>query len=526
LAVADFASMGLRSELLKMIDARGFQVPTPIQSEAIPVAMQGHDVMGQAQTGTGKTASFGLPILNQVVKGGGLQALIVAPTRELAVQIREEIASLGMRIKVHILAVYGGQSIELQLRALGKKPEIVVGTPGRLLDHLRRGTIDLKGIRFLVLDEADKMLDMGFLPDIEDIVEKCPQERQTFLFSATLDMEIRNLGRRFMIDPVEVLIEAPEKTISVLEQKYYLVDSRHKMEQLCRIIAAEKPASALVFCRTKKGTGELAGMLKNRSYNVEAIHGDLSQRERDMVMSSYRQGQVAILVATDIAARGLDIENITHVINYDIPDDPDTYVHRVGRTGRAGRTGIAITLMEPWQDQQIRAIERYIGKRITRCTLPSSDVAVRCNQDKIEEQLLKMMHPPLGAYREIADQLLDKYQASLVLAAALRLVQEGGGASLEIKAQEPVFEEQEMAHLEISLGRMHGMTPPRLVKILVDSTSLRADQIGDIDIQRSTSYIEIPMQAVDEVYQAVEHYRKGRRTRSPRVKDFPSSRDS
>lgn len=523
MAVADFASMGLRSELLKMIDARGFQVPTPIQREAIPVAMQGHDVMGQAQTGTGKTASFGLPILNQVIKGGGLQALIVAPTRELAVQIREEIASLGMRIKVQILAVYGGQSIELQLRALRKSPEIVVGTPGRLLDHLRRGTIELRGIRFLVLDEADKMLDMGFLPDIETIVGKCPRERQTFLFSATLDMEIRNLGRRFMVDPVEVLIEAPEKTISLLEQKYYLVDSRHKAEQLCRIMATEKPASALVFCRTKKGTGELAGMLKNRGYNAEAIHGDLSQRERDMVMSDYRQGGVAILVATDIAARGLDIDNITHVINYDIPDDPDNYVHRVGRTGRAGRTGIAITLVEPWQDQQVRSIERYIGKGISRCALPSSDAAVRCSQDGIEEQLLKMMHHPLGAYREIADQLLDKYQASLVLAAALRLVQEGGDSSPEVKAGEPVLNEQEMAHLEISLGRMHGITPPRLVEILIDSTSLRESQIGDIDIQRSSSYIEIPMQAVDEVYQAIEHYRKGRKKGSPPAR--PRSRE-
>lgn len=381
----DFYQMGLKTDLLKMIDEKGYETPTPIQVQTIPLAIAGRDVMGQAQTGTGKTASFGIPILNKVQKGQGLQALVLCPTRELAVQVCEEIASLGKIMRINVLAVYGGQSIELQFRGLHRHPEIVVGTPGRLLDHMRRGSINLASLKYLVLDEADEMLDMGFLPDIEKVLEECPRERQTFLFSATLVEEVRNLARRFMLEPAVVMIEPEEKTIAILEQCYYLVDYRQKVQVLCRILDLEQPQVSLVFCRTKKGADQLARILNRQGYPADALHGDMSQKERDNVMLRFRQGRTKILVATDVAARGLDIEHITHVINFDLPEDLDGYIHRVGRTGRAGRSGIAVSLVEPHQIKLLRSIEHHIGKKMRRTELPSSEAAWH-NQ---KERLLK-----------------------------------------------------------------------------------------------------------------------------------------
>jgi ATP-dependent RNA helicase DeaD len=335
---------------LQAITALGYEAPTPIQAQTVPLLLAGRDVIAQAQTGTGKTAAFGIPIVERVDPAvRSPQALVLAPTRELAVQVAQAIHGLGRHRGISVLPVYGGQPIDRQLRALRHGVQVIVGTPGRILDHLRRDTVSLAGIRFLVLDEADRMLDMGFIEDVEYILSHLPAERQTALFSATLPAPVAALGRKYMREPMRVQIEKETVTVPQVRQTAYEVSARSKEDALARILDVENPTSAIIFCRTKREVDELAESLRARGYLAEPIHGDLSQRERDAAMGRFRQGQVELLVATDVAARGLDIPEVTHVINYDIPVDPESYVHRIGRTGRAGRAGEAVTLVEPRQ---------------------------------------------------------------------------------------------------------------------------------------------------------------------------------
>ncbi|MDD3268393.1 MAG: DEAD/DEAH box helicase [Syntrophomonadaceae bacterium] len=518
-----FNSMGLKEDLLKMIDEKGFEQPTPIQQKTIPLAIAGLDVMGQAQTGTGKTASFGIPILNKVRKGGGIQALVICPTRELAVQVREEIASLGKALQLNALSVYGGQSIEIQMRALGRRPEIIVGTPGRLLDHLRRGSIKLGSLSFVVIDEADEMLDMGFLPDIETVLQQCPQERQTFLFSATLVDEVRELGQKFMHKPEIVLIESPERTVPVIEQVYYQVNPRRKVETMCRILDVEQPPVSLIFCRTKRSADELARILNSRGYTADALHGDMSQRERDSVMHRFRTGNARILVATDLAARGLDVELVTHVFNYDIPEELDSYIHRTGRTGRAGRTGVAITLVEPSQLRQLRLIERHTGKRMKPGVLPTLQEAVQRHQDLLLDRLLKAAEEPGEIYLDMAAKILEQKEAKNLLAAALKIMADD---TPDLETTE--FDETDRgitAHVELPAGRMQGIHPRRLVELLTANTSLNPKQIGDIEINSNTTYVEVPMSSIDEVYQAFIAFERGKKgSRPPRPQKHRSKK--
>lgn len=506
--VMDFKDMGLKNDLLFMINEKGFETPTPIQVKAIPLSMEGLDVMGQAKTGTGKTASFGIPILNKVIGGGGAQALIVCPTRELCLQVREEIAFLGRRMRIGVLAIYGGQSIELQIRGLEKRPEIIVATPGRLLDHLGRGTILLDRVRFVVLDEADEMLDMGFLPDIETILAQCPRERQTFLFSATLVDEIRELGKRFMIDPREVLIEPEERTVAEIDHYYYEANPRYKVQTLCRIIDAHQPPTSLVFCRTKRSVDQLAQRLQTRGYIADALHGDMSQRERDNVMGRFRKGTVRILVATDLAARGLDIDLVTHVINYDLPEDPDIYIHRTGRTGRMGRTGEAISLVEPVQKRQLRLMEHHIGRRIRRELLPGWVEAVEGRQDILRTRIMQGMNNSLELYLGLADQLSSEYEPRILLAAALKLLDvDQPEEDLEDKVEHAGLDSG--VHVELPLGRVHGYTPRRLLEFLIANSSLSKDQVGEIEVNSGSSYVEVPIERVDEIYELISE--SGRR---------------
>lgn len=508
-----FANMGLKPRLLQMIENKGFEIPTPIQIKAIPSALAGHDVMGQAQTGTGKTAAFGIPMLNSMVTGRGLQGLVVCPTRELAVQVTEEINSLGKGMNLRSVAVYGGQSIELQIRALNRRPELVVGTPGRLIDHIQRGNISFSKLSWLVLDEADEMLDMGFLPDIEKIMEYCPNDRQTFLFSATLNEEIRRLGGQFMHDPDVILIESPELTVPLTRQYYLEVSPRYKIETFCRLMDVDQPTVSLVFCRTKKGADALAHALTDRGYDADALHGDMTQRERDNVMERFRKGNVSILVATDLAARGLDIEMVSHVFNFDIPEDPDSYVHRIGRTGRAGRDGIAISLVEPRQTRQIRMIEHHIGKKIIRRNLPSLKDAVESRRESLSRRLLETARGDLDVYQQMAGSLIAENDAQTLLAAALKIIA-GGEPEMELAEVETTH--FDTAHVELPVGRMQGMNPRRLVDYLCASTSLTPRQVGDIEIHSNTSYVEVPMDKIDEVYEALtgnDQNRKSNRSR-------------
>lgn len=503
-----FSEMGLKSELLAMIEAKGFMHPTPIQIEAIPWALAGEDIMGQAQTGTGKTAAFGLPILNRIEKGQGLQALILCPTRELAVQVMKEISFLGSRLNINVLAVYGGQSVERQIYALKQKPEIVVGTPGRLLDHLQRRTLSLKEVKFLVLDEADEMLDMGFLPDIERIMKFCPDSRQTFLFSATLDDKVRRLALRYMHNPRFIVIPSPERTVPVIEQKYYVVKPGLKNEFLCWILDSMDMSACLVFCRTKKGASELASILQGKGYAVNCLHGDMSQRERDYVMNSFRQRRIKILTATDLAARGLDIKHVSHIINYDIPEDPENYVHRIGRTGRAGRKGTAITLVEPEQMRQLRAIEGYIGKKIEKGVLPLNE-NIRAEQAKRLEKYIKekMAEKCSPVCIEMAARLMENNDPEALVRTLLNMIWQeyyDGNESEDFKSVE-------MVNVELPWGRKHRIEERFITRFLVENTGLSASEIGEIEIGEEESYAEIPLAYVDAVYKAVEDFQHGKR---------------
>lgn len=509
-----FKDMGLKPAILRMIEQKGFQHPTPIQTEAIPPGLAGEDIMGQAKTGTGKTAAFGIPVLSGISPRQGLQALVMCPTRELAVQVAEEITSLGLGLNIKALPIYGGQSIELQIRALLRQPEIVIATPGRLLDHINRGTISLSGLDCVVIDEADEMLDMGFLPDIERILGLCPQERQTMLFSATLAAEIRELARTFMKNPRLIVISSPELTVSLTRQYYYEVNPRQKVETICRIIDVEHPPVSLIFCRTKKGADHLNRVLNSRGYGADSLHGDMSQRERDHVMGRFRSGSISTLVATDLAARGLDVEYVSHVFNFDIPAEPDSYVHRIGRTGRAGRDGVAITLVEPSQIRQLRLIERHIGKKIKHQVLPSMQVAIERRRQMLVNRLLEASETESEVYRELAVELLQDYDAPFLLAAALKLM---ASDCPELETTEVEAISPGTAHVELSMGRFQGVHPRRLVEFLTAHTSISPRQVGDIDIQGSTTLVEIPMDYVDQVYAALSLYeskfRSGKRQR-------------
>jgi ATP-dependent RNA helicase DeaD len=370
----DFLSLGVRTELNEILNDLGAKVPTPVQLQAIPILLSGKDIVVQAQTGTGKTFAFLLPILEKVNGNKPyVQALIVTPTRELALQITTELNKLAFKVNAKVLAAYGGQDVERQIKKLKGSIHIVVGTPGRILDHVRRGTITLSGLSMLVLDEADQLLHMGFLPDVEQIILQTPPKRQTMLFSATIPVSIRNLARRYMKSPVDIQVESKRITLEEIRQMVVGTTDRGKQEALFELIDDYTPYLALIFCRTKGRTAALNQALLAHGYLSDELHGDLSQSKREQVMKRFREAKLQILVATDVAARGLDVEGITHVFNYDIPQDVESYIHRIGRTGRAGEKGLAITLATPGDVQQLRIIEKGIGMSIEKKGMIASD---------------------------------------------------------------------------------------------------------------------------------------------------------
>ncbi|MCL6593934.1 MAG: DEAD/DEAH box helicase, partial [Alicyclobacillus sp.] len=373
-----FLDFGLSKRVQQAIDDMGYEEPSPIQAACIPLVLEGRDVIGQAQTGTGKTAAFGIPLIEKASPEPRVQALVLTPTRELAIQVAGEFRKIGKYKRVRTLPIYGGQSIGHQIRAIQQGIQIVIGTPGRVLDHIRRGTLQLSSVRTVVLDEADEMLDMGFIEDIEAILQETPDDRQTLLFSATFPDEVKRLAVRYMRSPEHVTVNRGEVTVPLIDQVYYKVLERNKLDSLCRIIDSEEVQLGIVFCRTKRGVDELTEALIARGYLVDGLHGDLSQAQRDRVMKRFRSGEIELLVATDVAARGLDVENVTHVINYDVPQDPESYVHRIGRTGRAGKRGLAITLVTPREFKLLKQIQRETKAQILMREVPTlADVAER-----------------------------------------------------------------------------------------------------------------------------------------------------
>lgn len=412
----------------------GFESATDIQSQAIPVSLSGRDVIGQAQTGTGKTVAFSIPVVEKVNReDGNIQAIILTPTRELCIQVAEEITKVGGVKGVRVLAIYGGQDINRQIRGLRNRPHVIVATPGRLMDHMNRRTLTLEHVSIAVLDEADEMLDMGFVEDIETILGACPSERQTLLFSATMKRGVTSLARKFMKDFVTVAVKASEVTVPTIEQEYYEVSENHKLDVLTRLLDIQNPELAIVFGRTKRRVDELTSALQTRGYVADGLHGDLSQKQRDTVMSKFREGSLEVLVATDVAARGLDVSGVTHVYNFDIPQDIDSYVHRIGRTGRAGKSGIASTFVTPREIDHLHQIERITRHRITKRPLPTFSEAKQSKQRMAMEQLLtESQSEDLGVYRAFAEELLNQQDSIALVSAALKMLT---GSTTEVPIQ-------------------------------------------------------------------------------------------
>lgn len=420
----NFNDMGLSQPVIKAADYMGFEEATPIQEKTIPMVMAGQDVIGQAQTGTGKTAAFGIPMVEMIEAGSqSIEGLVVTPTRELAVQVAEEINRIGQFKGVRALPIYGGQDITRQIKALKNKPQIIVGTPGRLMDHMRRKTVKLHRVAMVVLDEADEMLNMGFIEDIETILKEVPDESQTLLFSATMPKPIQELAKRFMKEPEFVRIEAREVTVPSIDQNYIEVQEKQKFDVLCRLLDIHSPDRCIVFGRTKRRVDELFEALSKRGYLAEGIHGDLTQSKRDSVMRRFREGIIEVLVATDVAARGLDINDVTHIYNFDIPQDPEGYVHRIGRTGRAGKTGLATTFVTPREINQLKLIERIIKRKISRKPVPTVNEAIEGLQRLTVERLMKVVDEgDTLRYKELAGTLLETNDSVSLLSAALKML--------------------------------------------------------------------------------------------------------
>ena len=493
-----FGDLGLTEPMLHAIADLGFEAPTPIQARSIPLLLAGRDLIGQAQTGTGKTAAFGLPLIQLTdVKRMEPQALVLEPTRELAVQVAGGIHALAKHTGLRVVPVYGGQPLDRQFRALREGAQIVVGTPGRVMDHMRRGTLSLAAVKFCVLDEADEMLALGFLEDMETILAELPDPRQLAFFSATMPPRITALTKKFLKDPAHVAIDVRRRTVETTNQTYYEVAPGKKQEALARVLDMETPGPTIVFCRTRQETNDLADALRLRGYSAEALHGDLGQADRDRVMRRFREGLADLLIATDVAARGLDIETVTHVINYDIPWDVEQYIHRIGRTGRAGRTGDAITLVEGRERRQLRAIEQMIGTTIKPARIPTAaDIAAR-RRDLFQQSLREtLVAREFDSYLATVEALAEEYDTAEVAAAALQMLWQSQHSGPEEAAEELNADSERpevgMTRLFVGLGRQDGLRPGDLVGAISNEAGLPGRVIGAIDILDKTAFVEVP----------------------------------
>jgi len=552
-----FAELALRPELLEALSSLGYEEPTPIQREAIPPALDGRDLLGQAATGTGKTAAFALPLLHWLgaageagneARGTAPQALVLVPTRELAMQVSEAIHRYGRGLGTQVLPIYGGQPIARQLKALARGVDVVVGTPGRLIDHLNRGTLKLDHLRVIVLDEADEMLDMGFSEDIEAILQAAPTTRQTMLFSATIPARIEKLARKYLDDPVRISLgrdEAAAGTAPLIRQTAYVVHRASKPAALGRVLDIEAPDAAIVFCGTRIEVDQLTETMNGRGYRAEALHGGMTQEQRDRVMDRLRNQTADLLVATDVAARGLDIDHLTHVVNYDVPSAPESYVHRIGRVGRAGREGTAITLVEPRQHRMLQAIERHTLVKMQIEQVPTvADLRARrleLTRAALRETLLE---DDLEHVRVVVDSLTDEFDIVQIALAAVKVAHEAGsgdtgddqdipevrlhtepgttggdskgGGPKGAKGGPKKYQEgpgkghgarrppaSDMARIYVGLGRDAGIRAGDLVGAIANESSLTGKQIGAIEITQRFSLVEVPSASANEVIQAL-----------------------
>ena len=439
----DFGELQLSQPLLRALGEMGFEEPTPVQARAIPPLLAGKDVVAQALTGTGKTAAFGIPLVERIEpRRNQPQAIVLTPTRELAIQVSEHLSQLGRHRELRLVPIYGGQPIERQLRALSRGVHAIVATPGRLMDHMRRGTVDLSGVGLLVLDEADQMLQMGFQEDVEYVMGHLPEGRVTALFSATMPKPILDIVHRYMREPEMIRLSRPQAlTVPEVEQVFYIVPFPRKVDALCRVLDVQQPERAIVFCATKRMVDEVAERLQGRGFVAEAMHGDIGQAAREKVLRGFREGRTEVLVGTDVAARGLDIPDVAMVINFDIPPDPEYYVHRIGRTGRVGRSGLAVTFVNPREVRELEFIERVTGARIRRAQLPTAAEAEEREAEIFEEQLLDVLER--GAwqpYRAMIEELLTDHDPLEVASAAAALAVERRRRPGAAESRREVFE--------------------------------------------------------------------------------------
>lgn len=509
-----FEEMDLSSEICRAVLDMGFEEATPIQSQAISIIMSGKDVIGQSQTGTGKTAAFAIPCLEMIDPNDrNLQALILCPTRELAIQVSEEFRKLiKYKDNIKVLPIYGGQPIDRQIMALKKGAQVVIGTPGRVMDHMRRRTLKMENVKMIILDEADEMLDMGFREDIETILTKIPETRQTVMFSATLSKEILDLTKRFLTDPEFIKIIRKELTVPSIEQGYFDVKERTKLDALARIIDMYNPSLAIVFCNTKKRVDEVVEQLQGRGYFAEGLHGDLKQQQRDKVMQKFRNGTIEILVATDVAARGIDVDDIDIVFNFDLPQDEEYYVHRIGRTGRAGKSGKAFTFCVGKEIYKLRDIMRYTKTKIFQQKLPSlSDIEEVKTNNFIEKIKGIIEEGHLTKYINIAETMVEEDIAAIDIAAALLkmhlaadegdtddIVDDLGGNTTESYGGDS---DEKMIRLFINLGKKNKIRAKDIVGALAGETGIPGKLIGSIDIFDDYTFVDVPVEyAKDVVY--------------------------
>ena len=539
-----FSDLGLRDELLQTLTELGYEEPTPIQAETIPPLILGTDLLGQAATGTGKTAAFALPLLQRIRLGGPRpRALVLVPTRELATQVSEAIHKYGRHLGARVLPIYGGAPIARQIKSLTRGVDVVVATPGRAIDHLTRKTLNLHDLEVVVLDEADEMLDMGFAEDIETILNRTPPTRQTVLFSATMPPRIRRIVDKHLTNPTTISVglrDAEPGQSPQIRQTAYVVNRAHKSAALGRILDVEQPGQALVFCRTRADVDQLTDTLNGRGYRAEALHGGLSQEQRTKVLGRLRSETADLLIATDVAARGLDIDTLTHVINFDVPSAAEAYVHRIGRVGRAGRQGTAITLAQPREHRMLKTIERLTKQPIEIATVPTvADLKARrleLTRAALHESLLD---DDLEPFRVVLDTLCDEFDVLNVALAAIKLAHETTSAGGDEDAERDIPQmslqpdkkdtaaprrprrasEGETMRIYVGLGRAAQVRPQDLVGAITGETKLKGREIGTIEIADRFSLVEVPVSRADEVIQGLRNTKlKGRKATVRREK--------
>ena len=531
-----FNELGLSEDVLKAIEAMNYTVPSKIQEKAIPVIMEGHDIIGKAQTGTGKTLAFAAPILSGIEREKNkIKALVLAPTRELALQVNEEVKRLSSFTKIKSLTVYGGDSIDRQIREIRRGVDFVVGTPGRVLDLMRKKVLNLSDLQYLVLDEADEMLNMGFIDDIEEVMVSANPDRQTLLFSATMPNAIRDLSKKYMkSDSISVQVESKSKTATTVKQYFYEVRRDQKFEALCRILDATNMQSAIIFCKTKKGVDELVEGMQKRDYSVEGMHGDMTQAHRTNTLRKFKEGSLKILVATDVAARGIDVENLSHVINYDLPQDTESYIHRIGRTGRAGNEGVALSIINSKEFRRIRDIERETKGKIEKATVPTIEDIFAAKSEKLVESVKKQFeNEEYKKFIPAIETLVEEKSPIEIAAALMNSIYEKevsfdskndfneisgdrreGGRDRDRQGSRMRGRDKDKGYVRlfVSVGRKDNINPSALLRFFADKAKITKRDIGAIDVFEKFSFINTSEAAKNKILKSCQGKKLDSRT--------------